>query len=111
MSIGTLLLIATVVSAVATVWSQLLRSQTSPYLVTVYGGRGRLLAFGVLIWSGAVVLGVGTMGLLSFVIPGDIALALFFGVQAVALDICAYRVQYVRDERQHTVVLQHVRAR
>jgi hypothetical protein len=98
MPIETLLIIATVVAATGTIWSQMLRGYGTPYLWTFQGGRLWLIACGALVWLSGIAVGLLAMAIAALFMPSTIALAIFFGIEAVALDICAHRVGYTRVE-------------
>ncbi|MBX6341075.1 MAG: hypothetical protein IRY97_01345 [Thermomicrobiaceae bacterium] len=75
--------------------SRLLAGLRRPYLFSVTGTRPHLLAARAGIWL-AVAAGSSLLwAALGALMPGTIALALFFGVEAVALDICSARIGYV----------------
>ncbi len=99
MTIEAIVLITLVVGALGAITTQLFRHTASPYLITVTGTRGQIFTAGAMIWIGAIVLGLAAMFLLSAVASNLVGLAIFFGIEAVALDICANRTQYVRVER------------
>jgi hypothetical protein len=84
------LCVATAGLAVARLFERLGR----PYLLTISGTRTRLLGARVLVWSlvGFTSLVVWTI-LFAFV-PLAIVLAIFFGLEAILLDICAQRVSF-----------------
>ncbi len=65
-----------------------------PYLLTVSGSRARLWAARALVWLSAVLVSAVTSLLLFSVLPLAIAMALFFGLEAVVLDICGQRIRF-----------------
>lgn len=96
MNLETMLIISAVVAAVGALSAGSLRGTGSQYLITVSGTRAHLILVGGLIWVSAVAVGLLGLGLVSLVAPSVVAVALFFGFEAVALDICAHRVAYQR---------------
>jgi hypothetical protein len=96
MSLEGLITISLVIAVVGTTLTHLFRNAESPYLITVTGSRLSLVVYGLL--TTAIALGVGVVVLLavSAVTAPIIALALFFGIEAVALDICFHRTRYIR---------------
>lgn len=108
MSLEGIVIIALVVTALGTALSQLFRNARSPYLVTLTGSRADLILFGAIMWLLAIALGVGALLIVMTVASPLVALAIFFGVEAIALDICAHRTRYVRT---NSPVLQYSRVR
>lgn len=108
MSLEGIIIIALVVAAFGTGVSQLFRNARSPYLVTLTGSRAELITYGAVMWMFAIGLGVGALLIVMSVASPLVALAIFFGVEAVALDICAHRTRYVRTD---SPVLQYSRVR
>ncbi|TVR72336.1 MAG: hypothetical protein EA415_09865 [Sphaerobacteraceae bacterium] len=96
MSLEGLITISLVIAATGTALTHIFRNASSPYLVTLTGSRLSLLGYGMVMTTIAVGLGIGTMVLISAITSPMVGLALFFGVQAVALDICFHRTRYVR---------------
>jgi hypothetical protein len=96
MALETLLIITVVVAAFGTLSTQLMRRSGSPYLVTITGTRGQLIVAGALIWTAAIAIGLATLLVVSAFMSSIVALAIFFGIEAIALDVCAHRTQYVR---------------
>jgi len=86
------LFVATSGFAIAQVFEQLKR----PYLFTIFGSRTRLLAARGGVWSMAILVSVLAWSVLFAVLPGFTALALFFAFEAIVLDICSQRIQFVR---------------
>ncbi len=87
---------AFVIAATGTSIAHLFRNADSPYLITITGSRLELIFAGALVWSAAIGIGVATLLIVAALTSPMIALAVFFGVEAVALDICANRTRYVR---------------
>jgi hypothetical protein len=98
MTLETLLIITVVVAAFGTLSTQAFRQSGSPYLLTITGTRGQLIVAGALIWTAAIALGLITLLIVSVLMSSIVALAIFFGIEAVALDVCAHRTQYNRVE-------------
>jgi hypothetical protein len=76
--------------------SQIFDQLNRPYLITFSGSRMRLLIARMAVWSMAVLVSLGFGGILFAVLPGVVALPIFFAFEAIALDICTQRVQYER---------------
>jgi hypothetical protein len=108
MSLEGMLVVALVIAAVGTAIAHVFRNASSPYLITITGTRMELIVSSGMMWTGAVALGVAALVAVSAVASPMIALAVFFGVEAVALDICAHRTRYVRIA---SPVVQHARVR
>jgi hypothetical protein len=103
-----MLIIGLVVAAAGIGIAQVFRNADSPFLITITGSRLELVVFGVLIWTSAIALGFASLLIVSALTSGLIGLAVFFGVEAVALDICAHRTRYVRVS---SPAVQHARVR
>lgn len=101
MTLEALLIITVVVAAFGTLSTQLFRSTGSPFLLTIAGTRGQLIVAGAMIWTAAVAIGLVSLIVVSAFMSSMVALAIFFGIEAVALDLCANRTQYQRVESQH----------
>jgi hypothetical protein len=111
MTLETLLIITVVVAAIGTVSTQLFRGSSSPYLITLRGTKLQLIAAGALIWIGAVALGLVALFIVASFLSNVVAIALFFGVEAVALDICAHRIRYERIAERRGGPIQVIAAR
>lgn len=94
MSLETLMIITAVVAAVGALSTKSLRRSDSSYLLTIRGTRAHLVLVGGVIWMSAVAVGLFGLVAVSLVMPSIVAIAIFFGIEAVALDICAHRVRY-----------------
>jgi hypothetical protein len=103
MALETLIIITAVVAALGTVSAHYFRSSTSPYLLTVSGTRPQLIACGALIWGAAIAAGLVGLIIVSAVASGVVAVAIFFGIEAVALDICAHRIRYERTREPRLI--------
>jgi hypothetical protein len=103
-----MVVIVLVVAAVGTAIAHVFRNADSPYLITITGTRMELALFGALLWIVAFGLGIATLLIVSSLLSPMIGIALFFGVEAVALDICAHRTNYVRIS---SPVVEHARVR
>lgn len=101
MTLEALLIITVVVAAFGTLSTQLFRSTGSPFLLTISGTKGQLIVAGALIWIAAIAIGLLSLIVVSAFMSSMVALAIFFGIEAVALDLCANRTQYQRVESQH----------
>ena len=86
------LFVATSGFAMAQIFDHLERS----YLFIISGSRTRLLAARVGVWGIAILVSLGIWGILFMVLPWFAALALFFGFEAIVLDVCTQRIQYQR---------------
>jgi hypothetical protein len=95
-SLEGMLIIAMVIAVVGTAIAQLFRNASSPYLITITGTRPELFVYGASLWIVAVGTGIAALLIVSSLTSSIIGLAIFFGIEAVALDICAHRTQYVR---------------
>ena len=56
-----------------------------------------------MIWFLAIAAGLVGLVLVSTVMSSVVAFAIFFGIEAVALDICANRIKYERVESPRLV--------
>ena len=66
-----------------------------PYLFSFTGGRTRLRVLRMVVWVTAAFSSVGVCGLLLMVLPNFASLAIFFAFEAVMLDICSQRIEFV----------------
>lgn len=105
MALETLLIIVLVIATSGTLIAQLSRYTSRPYLLTITGTRAELISAGVLIWLVAIGLGIAVLFLASALISSIVGLALFFGTEAVALDILTNRTRYVRTTNPEHGVL------
>lgn len=87
------LVIATVGLAVTRVFAHLDRS----VLITFTGSRGRLILIRLTLYFSAALASIGVCGMLFLILPGFIAMGTFFGFEAVVLDICSQRIEFVRE--------------
>lgn len=108
MTLQGMLTIALVIAAAGTAVTHVFRNADSPYLVTITGTRPELVMLGAALWATAVGLGAAVLLAGSALVSPMIGVALFFGVEAVALDICAHRTRYVRIS---TPVVKYVHVR
>jgi hypothetical protein len=97
MSLEGIVIIALVVAAVGATVAHLFRGARSPYLITFTGSRAELIVYGVVMWLLAIGIGLAVLVIISLFASPMVGLAIFFGIEAVALDICANRAQYVRQ--------------
>jgi hypothetical protein len=95
LSLKALLVIASSVLAWGVAISWFIERRGKPYLFTISGDRVILVLARILTWSVAIGLGVIAWVTLSWMLPGIVALALFFGLEAGALDICGQRIRFV----------------
>lgn len=96
LTLKALLIIATSVVAWGLVLSLVFDRRTEPYLFTVAGKRSSILLARVAIWAAVIGIGVAAWFALSWVLPGLVALAIFFGFEAGALDICGQRIRFIQ---------------
>jgi hypothetical protein len=96
MDLEGLITITLVIAAIGTTLTQVFRNADSPYIVTLSGSRLALVMYGVLMTAIAVGLGVAVLFIVSTFAAPMVGLALFFGIEAVALDICFHRTSFVR---------------
>lgn len=87
------LVVATVGLAIARVFARLDRS----ILITFTGSRGRLILIRLTLYFSAALASIGVCGMLFLILPGFIAMGTFFGFEAVVLDICSQRIEFVRE--------------
>ena len=98
-SLKALLVIASSVLAWGVAISWLVERRGTPYLFTISGDRLLLVLARILTWGAAIALGVVAWMTLSWVLPSIVALAIFFGLEAGALDICGQRIRFVYEPR------------
>lgn len=103
LTVKALLIIALSVVGWGLVLSMLFGRREEPYLLTVTGKRSNLLMVRVGIWATAIMLGIALWFTLSWVLPSIVALALFFGFEAGALDICGQRIRFVPTSKPQPV--------
>jgi hypothetical protein len=108
MTLQSMLIVVLVIATTGIATAQIFRDANSPFLITITGSRRALVVCGAILWILAVALGILTLLIVSAVTSPMIGIALFFGVEAVLLDICANRTRYVRH---CTPVAQHARVR
>ena len=99
LSLKALLVIASSVAAWGVAISWLVERRGKPYLFTISGDRFSLTLARILTWGAAIGIGVVAWLTLSWVLPGLVALAIFFGLEAGALDICGQRIRFVQVPR------------
>lgn len=95
LSLKALLVIASSVLAWGVATSWLVERRGKPYLFTISGDRLILALARVLTWGAAIGLGIVAWMTLSWILPSLVALAIFFGLEAGALDICGQRIRFV----------------
>jgi hypothetical protein len=103
MTLETLMIITVVIAALAMLSTHLFRQAGSPYLLTITGTRAQLIVTGALIWVGAIAAGLVGLLIVSSIMSNVVAIAVFFGIEAVALDICAHRIKYQRQDHPRLV--------
>lgn len=96
MSPAGLITITLVIAAIGTALTQIFRNADSPYVVTLSGSRMALVLYGVFMMAMAIGLGVAALMIVSTLGAPMVGLALFFGIEAVTLDICFHRTRFVR---------------
>lgn len=89
--LGTTLCVITSGLAVAHLFHALGR----PYLCLVYGTRPRLALVRTAVWMTAGISALAAWMIASRLLPESIAIAIFFAVVTVLLDICGHRVRYI----------------
>ncbi len=87
------LFVATSGLAISRIFERLDRS----VLFTFTGKRSRLVLLRVAVFTSAALSSVGVCGILFLTLPSFAALAIFFAFEAIVLDICTQRVEYVRE--------------
>ena len=95
LSLKALLVIAASVATWGVAISWLVERRGKPYLFTISGDRFSLMLARILTWGAAIGIGVVAWLTLSWILPSLIALAIFFGLEAGALDICGQRIRFV----------------
>jgi hypothetical protein len=106
MSLEGLVIITLVVAAAGTAMTNLFRNARTAYLVTISGSRIELITYGAILWAVALSAGFVALFLVSALASPVVGVAVFFGIEAVALDICAHRTRYI-----HCAAPEPVRAR
>lgn len=91
-----LITITLVIAAIGTALTHIFRNSDSPYVITLSGSRLVLFIYGVAMTAIAVGLGVAALIIVSALGAPMAGLALFFGIEAVTLDICFHRTRFVR---------------
>lgn len=95
LDLGALVIIVLCVVTCGLAVSVLCDALGRPYLVTVRGTRLRLATARLLSWLGAAASGLLGWVVLIHLFPELLALAAFFGLEAVLLDVCAHRILYL----------------
>lgn len=101
MNLETLMIVSVVVAAVGALSAKSFRRSSATHLFTVRGTRAQLVLAGGSIWVSAIAVGLLGLAVVSLIMPSTVAIALFFGIEAVALDICAHRIRYERTDSNH----------
>lgn len=101
-------IIVLVIAAVGAAVTHLFRNAESPYLITISGTKAELFVFGALVWLMGLGIGVAVLLIVSAIASPMVGVAIFFGVEAVALDICAHRTRYVQVS---CPIVEHARVR
>lgn len=98
-----LLIIGLCIVTAGLAMSQAFRHFDRSYLLTVSGTRARLVGARGLIWLVAIVVSVVAWTVLSALLPGTVALAIFFAFEGIILDIIGQRIQYIRIDCAPTI--------
>jgi hypothetical protein len=91
-----ILIIALFVAASGLAITRLFITLDRPYLFSFTGSKGRLFALRAVVWVTAALSSVGVCGLLLMGLPDFPALVIFFAFEAIMLDICSQRIEFVR---------------
>ncbi len=67
-----------------------------PYLFSFTGSRTRLVILRGVVWVTASLTSVGVCGLLLLALPDFAAVVIFFAFEAIMLDVCSQRIEFVR---------------
>ena len=91
-----ILIIALFVATAGLAVTRLFIRLDRPYLFSFTGSRTRLVVLRGVVWVTASLSSVGVCGLLIMALPNFAALVIFFAVEAIMLDICSQRIEFVR---------------
>jgi len=97
LKLDVILIIALFVATSGLAISRLFDRLDRSVLFTFTGSRARLVLLRIAIFFSAAMSSVGVCGILLMTLPGFAALAIFFAFEAIVLDICTQRVEYVRQ--------------
>lgn len=92
--LNTILMVVLFVATAGFGMAQLFEQLKRPHLFTISGSRTRLMTARVGVWVLAILASLGIWSILFMMLPGFAALAIFFGFEAIMLDICTQRIQY-----------------
>jgi hypothetical protein len=84
--------VATSGLAISRLFARLERS----FLFSFTGSRARLIGLRLAVYVTAALTSVGVCGILFLALPGFVAMATFFAFEAIILDVCSQRIEYVR---------------
>lgn len=94
LSLNSLLIVVLCVATAGLGISRVFQWINRPYLLTVSGPPARLVAARALVWLSAAFVSLVSSVVLFSVLPLAIAMAIFFGLEAVMLDICGQRIHF-----------------
>ena len=97
LTLGTFLIISLCVATAGAVIARLFQRADRRHLFVVYGSPRRLIGARIGVWLAGLLSSVLVWLALSLTLPSTIALGVFFGFEAVVLDICGQRVAYVTE--------------
>ncbi|MGA7669293.1 MAG: hypothetical protein WBW04_02660 [Nitrolancea sp.] len=97
LQLDAILMIALIVVTAGLAISRLFDRLDRSVLFTFTGGRSRLLVLRIAVFSLATLSSIGVCGILFLTLPSFVALAIFFAFEAIVLDICTQRVEFVRE--------------
>ncbi len=97
LNLDAILMIALFVVTSGLAMSRVFERLDRSVLFTFTGGRSRLLLLRIAVFTLATLSSVGIGGIVFMTLPSFAALAIFFAFEAIILDICTQRVEYVRE--------------
>ncbi len=91
-----ILIIALFVATTGLAMSRLFARLDRSFLFSFSGSRTRLLVLRAAVYISAALSSVGVCGILFLTLPSFAAMAIFFAFEAIMLDVCSQRIEYVR---------------
>ncbi len=98
LQLDAILIIALFVATAGIAVSRFFSNLDRPYLFTFSGSRIRLRVLKTVISVSAGLSSVGVCIILLVALPRDPALAIFFAFEAIMLDVCTQRIEYLQVE-------------
>lgn len=96
LQLDAILMIALFVATAGLAISRLFVRLDRPYLFRFTGNRIRLFTLRFVMYVSAALASIGVCCILLVTLPLFPALAIFFAFEAIVLDICSQRIDYVR---------------